>query len=333
MGRYILKRMVEILVLFLAVSVLVFVLIQLPPGDFLSTRIEMMRMEGTPMNQSEIDAYTRQYHLDQPVFTQYFYWVRGIVLHGDFGYSFNYDMPVKDVIGSRMLMTIVLSLLTLVFTWIVAFPVGILCAMKQYSWVDYLFSLLGFLGVSIPGFLLALVLMYTIFKTHGVLLSGLFSMEYVDAPWSLAKFQDMLKHVWLPMVIIGVHGTASSIRVIRGQMLDELSKQYLTAAKARGVSGFHLLMRYPVRVAINPMVSTVGWQLPNIFSGESVVSIVLNLQTMGPVLLTALKSQDMYLAGTILLLTSFLSLVGTLISDILLALLDPRIRMEGGRSE
>lgn len=330
MLKYILKRLAGMVVLFFFISILVFILIQLPPGDFLTTRIEQMKMEGTPLQESVIQTTMQEYNLDKPMIVQYFLWMKDILLHGDFGKSFSYDMDVTDVIGSRLLMTSVLSLLTMVFVWVVAFPVGVIAALKQYSWFDYLFSCLGFIGVSIPSFMLALVGIYTIFEHTGVLLTGLFSMEFIDQPMSWAKLQDLLRHIWLPILIIGIHGTASSIRVIRGQMLDEMGKQYITAAKARGVCGAGLLFRYPIRVAVNPMVSTVGWMLPNIVSGESIVAVVLNLQTLGPVLLKALQTQDMYLAGSILLMTSILSLVGTLLSDILLAALDPRIRIGGG---
>lgn len=330
MLKYILKRLAGMVVLFFFISILVFILIQLPPGDFLTTRIEQMKMEGTPLQESVIQTTMQEYNLDKHIIVQYFLWMKDILLHGDFGKSFSYDMDVTDVIGSRLLMTSVLSLLTMVFVWVVAFPVGVIAALKQYSWFDYLFSCLGFIGVSIPSFMLALVGIYTIFEHTGVLLTGLFSMEFIDQPMSWAKLQDLLRHIWLPILIIGIHGTASSIRVIRGQMLDEMGKQYITAAKARGVCGAGLLFRYPIRVAVNPMVSTVGWMLPNIVSGESIVAVVLNLQTLGPVLLKALQTQDMYLAGSILLMTSILSLVGTLLSDILLAALDPRIRIGGG---
>lgn len=333
MSRYILKRLAGMAVLFVLISIFVFILIQLPPGDFLTTRIEQMKMEGTPLQDSVIETIRQEYNLDKPVIVQYFVWMKDILFHGDFGKSFTYDMPVLDVIGDRLLMTTVLSLVTMAFTWVVSFPIGVVAALKQYSWFDYLFSCLGFIGVSIPSFMLALVGIYMIFEHTGVLLTGLFSLEYLDQPMSAAKLLDLLKHIWLPIVIIGVHGTASSIRVIRGQMLDEMGKQYITAAKARGASGAGLLFRYPIRVAVNPMVSTVGWMLPSIVSGESIVAVVLNLQTLGPVLLKALQNQDMYLAGTILLMTSVLSLIGTLLSDILLAALDPRIRIGGGTNK
>lgn len=333
MANYVLKRLLGVLVLFFFTSIIVFTLIQLPPGDFLTTRIEQMKMDGTPLQEGAIENIKREYNLDKPIHMQYIIWIKNIIIKGDFGKSFTYDRPVSEVIGERLLLTIILSVLTILFTWITAFPIGIIAALKQYSWFDYLFSCLGFIGVSIPGFMLALVGIYTIFEHTGVVISGLFSIEYLDKPMSWAKLLDMMGHIWFPILIIGMHGTANLIRTIRGQMLDELGKQYITAAKARGLSNGKLLLHYPVRVAINPMVSTIGWMLPSIVSGESIVAVVINLQTVGPVLLKSLQNQDMYLAGSILLMTSILALLGTLISDILLALLDPRIRIgQGGKN-
>ncbi len=329
MGRYVVKRILGAAVLLVAISIIVFALIQLPPGDFLSTHIEQMKMEGTPLQEAEIQNLTREYHLDEPVPVQYLMWVKNIVTKGSLGRSFTYGEQVTEVLADRIAMTVFLSLLTIFFTWLIAFPTGVIAALRQYSWFDYLFSLIGFIGVSIPGFMLALVGVYVIFKTTGFAINGLFSTRFLDQPMSLAKFGDLLGHIWFPVIVIGLHGTASLVRAVRGQVLDELGKQYIVAAKARGVSGARLLFAYPIRVAVNPLISTIGWMLPAIISGESIVAVVLNLQTVGPVLLKSLQTQDMYLAGSILLITGSLTLVGTLISDILLALLDPRIRIGG----
>ncbi len=333
MFRYVGARLIRMVILLIIVSMLVFFLIQLPPGDILSARIQQMILDGTPMSESEIANLRALYSLDEPVYVQYWNWVTDIVLRGDFNRSFTYSKPVLSVIGDRVPTTIVLSLLTLIFTWIVAYPIGVISAVKQYSAFDYLFSFIGFLGVSIPSFLLALVAIFGIFKASGVVLVGLYSQRFLGAPMSLAKFADLLRHIWLPIVIIGLNGTASLIRTTRALMLDELRKPYITAARARGIPWKWVLIKYPMRVAITPMLSTFGWMLPNIISGESIVAVVLSLQTLGPIFLQSLLSQDMYLAGTILLFTSVLAMVGSLVSDILLAVFDPRIRFGGAAGE
>lgn len=333
MTAYVLKRLGLAAVLMFLISTIVFILIQLPPGDFVSSRVERMVMEGTPMTDAEIANMRRLYYLDLPIYRQYLRWMGDILLRGFLGRSMLYDMPVNDVIGERVLTTVVLSVLTIGFTWAIAFPIGVVAAVRQYSAFDYVFSFIGFVGVSIPNFLFALVAIYTIFDRTGVVLSGLFSPELVDAPMSWTKLGDLLKRIWLPVLIVGSNGTAVLIRVVRGQMLDELDKLYVTAARAKGLPWKKVLARYPVRVTLNPMVSTIGWTLPSIFSGEAIVAVVLSLQTLGPVFLRALQNQDMYLAGSILLIVSGLSLLGTLISDILLAALDPRIRMGRGTAD
>ena len=328
MLKFVLFRLLKIFLMFFALSVLVFFLIQLPPGDFLSMRIEEMALNGNPLTEAEIVNIAKMYHLNEPMPMQYIWWIGNIVTRGDFGRSFSYDMPVTQVIGSRLLYTVVFSLCTLFFTMIFSFVVGIISAVKQYSWFDYLFSFIGFIGVSIPGFLLAMVAMYTIFKYTGVTLTGLFSPEYANAPWSWLKLKDMLGHIWFPLLILGLSGTASMIRSVRAQMLDELNKGYVVAARARGLKQSSVIVNYPMRVVINPTVSQLGPLLQGIVSGESIVATVLNLQTLGPILLRALLNQDMYLAGSILLLTSIFAMTGSLISDLLLMLLDPRIRPE-----
>jgi peptide/nickel transport system permease protein len=264
--------------------------------------------------------------LNQPGYVQYWKWISGIVLRGDFGQSFELNAPVSSLIWGRLGLTLMLSITTLIFTWAVAFPIGIYTAVKKYSLGDYVFTLLGFIGLAIPNFLLALILMYVAFKYFNQSVGGLFSPEYIDAAWGWNKFWDMLKHLWVPIVIVGTAGTAGLIRVMRANLLDELSKPYVDTARAKGMSEWRLILKYPVRVALNPFISTVGWTLPLLISGSAIVAIVLNLPTSGPLLLRSLLTQDMFLAGSFILMLAILTIVGTLISDILLALLDPRIR-------
>jgi len=258
---------------------------------------------------------------------QYWRWATGM-LRGDFGQSFEWNRPVSTLIWGRLALTFVVSLFTLVFTWIVAIPIGIYSATHQYSFGDYFFTFLAFIGVAIPNFLLALVLMWVSFSYFGQSVGGLFAAEYIDAPWSWAKFTDMLTRIWIPVVVIGTAGTAGLMRTLRANLLDELSKPYVETARAKGVSERRLLYKYPVRVALIPFISTVGWMLPVLISGETITAVVLNLPTTGPLLLRALQSQDMYLAGSFIMLLSVLTVIGTLISDILLAWLDPTIRYE-----
>ena len=323
---YIARRLLQIIPLLIGLSIIIFIIIQLPPGDYVSARINQLRMAGVQMEDSQINRLVVMYNLDKPLYMQYLIWIKGIVLEGNLGRSMESERLVTVVIGDRVALTMVISLLALVFTWGLAIPVGILAAVRQYSFFDYAATFIGFLGISVPGFLIALVILYTVFATTGVALTGLFSSQYVGAAWSLAKVGDLMKHVWLPMIVIGISGTAGLIRVTRGMMLDELGKQYVITARAKGVPEGRLLFKYPVRLAVNPLISTIGWLLPGIISGEALVSIVLNLPTMGPLLLRAVMVQDMPLAGSFLLMTSTLTVIGTLLSDILLAWLDPRIR-------
>ncbi len=323
---YIGRRILQIIPLLIALSIIIFIIIQLPPGDYVSMYVQQLELAGTDVAEAEIQRMINMYHLDRPMYEQYYIWIRNIVLRGDFGRSIQWDMPVKDVIGERLVLTMVVSILTLLFTWAVSIPIGIYSATHQYSFFDYFFTFVGFIGISVPGFLIALVFIYTVFSRTGVALTGLFSQPYVQAPWSMAKILDGMKRIWLPMIVIGLSGTAGMIRTMRGMMLDELQKQYVITARAKGVAERTLLFKYPVRLATNPMISTIGWLLPTIISGEALVSIVLNLPTTGPLLLKALLAQDMYLAGSFLLVTSTLTVIGTLLSDVLLAWLDPRIR-------
>jgi peptide/nickel transport system permease protein len=269
------------------------------------------------------------YDLDQPLTVRYTSWMKGIILRGDFGRSFAYNRPVNDILAERLPLSASISLMTLLFVWLVAVPIGFYSAKNQYSFLDYFFNIIGFIGLAVPEFLIALLLVWVIFSTTGIAITGLFSKEYETAAWSLGKFVDMLKHVWLPLIIIGLNGTASLIRILRGNLLDELNKQYVVTARAKGLNEVNNLLKYPVRVAINPAISTIGWTLPAIISGEVLVSIVLNLETMGPILLGAVRAQDMYLAGSILLILTTLTVIGTFLSDMLLAIVDPRIRLGG----
>lgn len=326
MFQYVVKRLILMIPTLLAISVLAFIVIQLPPGDFLSSYVTSREAQGTLVSLEEVASLRAQYGMDQPAYVQYLLWMKGVV-RGDFGYSFTMRRPVKDLIWERLVLTFVLSLFTLLFTWIIAFPVGIYSAVRQYSIGDYVATALGFLGLSIPNFLFALVLMVIAFKYFGLSVGGLFSSEYSNAPWSLAKVRDLINHLWIPMIVLGLAGTAGLIRTMRANLLDELHKPYVVTARAKGQKRLRTLMRYPVRAALNPFMSTVGFTLPHLVGGSIIVSVVLSLPTTGPLLLQALLAQDMYLAGAYILLLSALTVIGTLISDILLAWLDPRIRL------
>ena len=326
MGTYILRRILYMIPVLLAVSILSFLIIQLPPGDYLTTKIAELQLEqGSRASEAEIAALRTQYGLDRPYHQQYLLWMWGL-LHGDMGRSFMYNRPVSSLIGERLALTMMISICSILLTWAIAFPVGIYSATHQYSFLDYFFTFLGFIGISVPAFLIALLLMYAVYAVSGETISGLFSPEYAVLPWSFGKMIDLFKHIWLPALIVGVAGTAGTIRVLRGCLLDELRKQYVITARAKGLSERWLIFKYPVRLAINPMISTIGWLLPAIVSGSAIVAIVLNLPTTGPLLLEALRMQDMYLAGSFIMMLCTLTVIGTLISDILLAWSDPRIR-------
>jgi peptide/nickel transport system permease protein len=328
MLRFILRRIAYMVPTLFAVSIVAFVIIQLPPGDYLTTLMADWASGGGAVEMGTVEVLRERYGLDQPIWIQYFYWVSGIVTRGDFGISFELNRPVTDVIWGRLGYTFLISFCTLLFIWALALPIGIYSAVRQYSVGDYVATFFGFLGLAIPNFLLALVLMYVTVSYFGASVGGLFSPAMVDAPWGPAKFADFLAHVWLPIVVVGTAGLASLIRIMRANLLDELHKPYVTTARAKGVSEFRLLLKYPVRVALNPLISTLGWILPALVSGEIIVSVVLSLPTTGPMLLRALLAQDMYLAGSIILMVSVLTLIGTLVSDILLAIADPRIRFQ-----
>ena len=327
--NYILKRVLQMIPLIVAVSVLIFIIIQLPPGDYLTTYIIQLETSGMEVNQSEIINLTKQYGLDKPVYQQYFFWVSNIVTKLDFGRSFQWNRTVLSLLEERLPATIAISLLSLVITWLIAIPVGIVSATNQYSGFDYFFQMFGFVGMSCPSFLLALASVFIIFVTTGESLTGLNSPEFVQQSMSWAKLLDMLPRLALVIFIIAISQTAGMIRSMRAMLLDELQKQYVVTARAKGVKEKRLLWKYPIRMAFNPQISTIGWVLPGLIGGEMIVSTVLSLPTMGPLVRRALTNQDMYLAGSYLLITSFLTVIGTLISDILLAIVDPRIKFGG----
>jgi peptide/nickel transport system permease protein len=328
MLRFIAKRLLWMVPALFAVSFLAFVLIQLPPGDFVTSYIATLAASNEIVDQNAAAALRERFGLNDPMLWQYAKWIGGIITRGDFGLSFEWQQPVSDLIWERMALTLVLTLATLIATWAIALPIGVYSAVRKYSIGDYIVTSISFAGLAIPSFLLALVLMYVAAIEFGQDVSGLFSPAYEKAPWSIAKTWDLLQHLWIPVLILAVSGTASLIRVMRANMLDEIHKPYVTTARAKGLSEFRLLLKYPVRVALNPFISTLAWLLPNLVSGSIVVAIVLNLPTAAPLLLQSLMAQDMYLAGAFVLLICALTLIGSLISDILLALVDPRIRLE-----
>lgn len=325
--RFIIKRILWIVPFMFAVSVVAFLLIQAPPGDYLTTYIAKLGESNEVLDQASIDNLRQRFGLDRPLYVQYFKWVSRLLV-GDFGMSFEWRQPVSDLLWARMALTICLSFATLLFTWAVAFPIGVYSAVKKYSVGDYIATTIGFIGLATPNFLLALILMYIGVVHFGTDVGGLFSNEYKNAPWSWGKFVDLMEHLWLPVVVLGTSATASLIRIMRANLLDELNKPYVDTARAKGLSEFWLIMKYPVRVALNPFISTIGWVLPNLVSGAVVTAIVLSLPTAGPLMLQALLAQDMYLAGAFVLLLSSLTVVGMLISDILLVLLDPRVKYD-----
>ncbi len=326
MLAFIIRRLTTFIPMMFLMSVVAFALIQAPPGDFLSDYVIQLQNQGEFADPGELESLRKQYGLGEPLYVQYAKWVWG-VMRWDFGKSLEMRISVNELINERLTLTIILGLLTVVFTWTLAIPIGIISAVKQYSWIDYIFTFFSYLGVGTPNFLLALVIMWMVFAYFGMSITGLFSPDYVEAPWSMGKVIDMLKHIWVPMLILGTDGTARLTRIMRANLLDELNKPYVETARAKGLPEWRLIMRYPVRIAVNPIVSTIGWTLPQLFSGSLIVATVMSLPTLGPLLLRALYTQDMFLAGSIILILTGLTLVGTLISDVVLALIDPRIRI------
>ncbi len=329
MLSFIVARVLRMIPQLFLISLLAFIIIQLPPGDYLTELINRLSQTGAELDQAQIARWEQMYGLDQPMYTRYFQWMGKIVTRLDFGRSPRNNRQVKDIIMDRLPYTFGIALASALFTYAMAIPIGIYVAVKQYSFGDYFFTVLGFIGLAVPGFLLAMVVMYVAYARFGLKVGGLFSADYQIAPWSWAKFKDLLQHVWVPIVLLGIGGTANMIRTMRATMLDELRKQYVTVARAKGLSEFQVLMRYPVRLAINPIISSTMWLLPYLFSGGMIVEIVLNLPTAGPSMYDALMGQDMYLAGAYILVIGALTSIGALVSDVLLAVVDPRIRFGG----
>ncbi len=327
---YIVRRLFVMIPTLLVISAVVFFIIQLPPGDYLETYIAELQAQGESVDQGRIQFLREQYGLDRPMWEQYLTWVWGL-LQGDLGYSFEYQLPVSEVIGDRFLLTAIIAVATVIFTYLVAFPIGIYSAVRQYSTGDYVFTFIGYLGLATPNFLLALVMLYFANVWFGTSIGGLMDPELEEAPWSFEKVGSLLEHIWIPMIVIGTAGTAGMIRRLRANLLDELHKQYVVTARAKGLSEGKLIFKYPLRLALNPFIADIGNLLPQIISGAVLVSVVLGLPTNGPLLLRALQSQDMYLAGAFLMFEATLVVVGVMLSDLALAALDPRIRFTGGR--
>lgn len=327
MLRYLLRRVLTMMVTLAVISVLVFIVIKLPPGDFLTTYIEDLKAQGENVDQARIDFLRERYGLDQPSYVQYWNWVSGLV-RGDLGWSFEYDQPVSQVVGDRLFLTLLLKFATVFFVYIVAFPIGVYSATHQYSWGDHSLTFLGFLGIATPNFLLALILLYLANVWFGTSIGGLMHPQYLDQPWSWGKAMSVLEHLWVPVFVIGITGTAGMIRRLRANLLDEINKQYVTTARAKGLPERRLLLKYPMRVALNPFIADIGSLLPQLVSGAVIVSVVMSLPTTGPMLLSSLQSQDMYLAGSFLMFLAALTVFGMFLSDVALALLDPRIRLE-----
>ncbi|MCZ6636887.1 MAG: ABC transporter permease [Alphaproteobacteria bacterium] len=327
---FFLRRLAVMVPTLFVISVLVFVIIQLPPGDYLSTLVSELQAQGENVDQEKLDFLRERYGLDRPVVEQYALWLQGM-LQGDFGYSFEHNQPVIDVVGDQVFLSIIIAFTTIVFTWIVAFPIGLYSATHQYSTGDHVLTFIGFLGLATPNFLLALILMYLANVFFGTSIGGLMDPQYLDQSWSWGKAVSILEHLWVPVIVIGTAGTATLIRKLRANLLDELQKPYVNTARSKGLSETRLLLKYPLRVALNPFIADIGNLLPQLLSSAAIVSVVLSLPTTGPLLLRALQSQDMYLAGFLLLCLSLLTVIGMFLSDLALAALDPRIRLTGGR--
>lgn len=331
MVRYVVMRTLAMIPTLFLISILVFTIIELPPGDYFESYVSELRALGEEADLAEIEVLRERYGFDQPQIVRYFRWVSGMAT-GDFGYSFEYRLPVNEVVGDRLWLTVLLSTITILFTWALAFPIGIYSATHKYSWGDYGLTFLGLLGIAVPNFMLALVMMYFANNWFGVSIGNLMDRQFLNEPLSWAKFSSILSHIWIPVVIIGTSGTAGMVRRLRANLLDELQKQYVTTARAKGLHPRKVLMKYPLRMALNFFISDIGSILPSMISGAEVTAIVLSLETTGPMLIRALQSQDMYLAGSFLMFLAFLTVIGVLVSDIALTLLDPRIRLGGGSS-
>ena len=330
MFYFFVRRLAVMVPTLFVISALVFIIIQLPPGDYLSTLVSELEAQGENVDQEKLDFLRQQYGLDRPVLDQYALWLKGM-LQGDFGYSFEHNQPVVQVVGDQVLLSVIIAFATILFTWVVAFPIGVYSATHQYSAADHTLTFIGFLGLATPNFLLALILMYLANVYFGTSIGGLMDPKYLDQPWTWGKLVSILEHLWVPVIVIGTSGTATLIRRLRANLLDELQKPYVVTARAKGLSETRLLLKYPMRVALNPFIADIGNLLPALLSSAAIVSVVLSLPTTGPLLLKALQSQDMYLAGFLLMVLSLLTVIGMFLSDIALAALDPRIRLTGGR--
>lgn len=329
MLSYLIRRILIMIPTLIAISAIVFTIIQLPPGDYLTTMMAELQAQAESSSMERIAFLREQYGLDRPPIEQYFHWVTGLV-QGDLGWSFEYNLPVREVIGERLALSFIVAITTVIFTYLVAFPIGIYSATHQYSFGDYSLTLIGFLGLATPSFLLALVLLYVGNTVFGTSIGGLMDPSYLDKPMSWGKFGSILEHLWIPVIVIGLGGTAAMIRRLRANLLDELQKQYVVTGRAKGLPPRRLLFKYPLRMALNPFISDIGSLLPSLISGAAIVSVVLSLPTNGPMLLRALQSQDMYLAGSFLMIEAVLVVIGVFLSDLALAALDPRIRLHGG---
>ncbi|MEQ8246903.1 MAG: ABC transporter permease [Alphaproteobacteria bacterium] len=335
MFTYLVQRLLIMIPTLLVISFLVFVIIQLPPGDFLSNRLMELQSQGDSAAAERIQFLRAQYGLDRSFMEQYLVWL-GVwpgpdgfsgMLQGDMGHSFEFDLPVTAVVGDRLWLSVIVSFATIIFTWLVSFPIGVYSATHQYSWGDHSLTFIGFLGLATPNFLLALVLLYLANVWFGTEIGGLMDDQYLDQPWSFGKFLSVLEHLWVPVVVIGTSGTAGMIRRLRANLLDELQKQYVTTGRAKGLGRFRLLVKYPLRMSLNPFIADIGNLLPQVVSGAAIVSVVLSLPTTGPMLLQALESQDQFLAGSFLMGLALLTVIGMFLSDVALAFLDPRIRL------
>jgi peptide/nickel transport system permease protein len=330
MLNYIVHRLLIMIPTLVAISIVIFTIINLPPGNYFTTYVAELQGSGEKADLAKIEFLEKEYGFDRPLWEQYLFWVGGL-LHGDLGYSFSYDLPVSQVVGDRLLLTAIVSITTIIFTYLVAFPIGIYSATHQYSISDHLLTFIGFLGLATPSFLLALVLLYFSNVYFGISIGGLMDPHYLNQPWSWGKVLSLMAHIWIPVIVIGLSGTAAMIRRLRANLLDELQKQYVVTARAKGLPPLRALFKYPLRMALNPFIADIGSLLPQVISGAAIVSVVMSLPTTGPMLLSALRSQDMYLAGSFLMFMAFLTVIGVFVSDLALALLDPRIRLQAGR--
>jgi peptide/nickel transport system permease protein len=330
MLSYLVHRILIMIPTLIAISIVIFTIINLPQGNYFTAYIAELQESGEPADLAKIHFLEAEYGFDRPLWQQYLYWVGGLI-RGDLGYSFSYNLPVANVVGDRLFLTFLISFTTILFTYLVAFPIGVYSATHQYSWTDHCLTLLGFLGLATPSFLFALVLLYLANVYFGISIGGLMDPQYVDQPWTWNKILSVLAHIWIPVIVIGTAGTASMIRRLRANLLDELQKQYVVTARAKGLPPLRVLFKYPLRMALNPFISDIGSLLPHVISGAAIVSVVMSLPTTGPMLLEALRSQDMYLAGSFLMFMSFLTVIGVFVSDLALAVLDPRIRLQAGR--